>query len=490
MISPRDLAYQIDPVCWAKSLGFQAKPWQTDFLRAPLGASIAVLASRQCGKTTTAAWAVAHHAFFNSASLSVIAAPTQPQSAEALRKVKADLIQAGCKLKVDNVHRIELDNGARVLALPGDDDNIRGLTVDGWIVVDEAARVTDDLIAALRPMRAQRPNARLAMISTANTLSDPFWPIWSAENDDWVKIQATAEKETYAPGYLERERQNLGEAAFNREYLGIPSGGAASPFTWELYEAAISKRRPTTQPCGPASAQANAFDPDDPSTWGSFRPLIMAHDVGRSRDRSTAVVGGLCPHYGFVRDGTLGFGEYHELPQNRFGHARADALAAVDRRWHQDALIFADLTFDPTYAEVLAERFGPRAFGLQIGRQGDGMGWETRPLANDRGIIVYKIGRSNLLELFHTQLVDGLVRFVDGPAARKAYTQLANLVHEFRDTGTVYSCPPGQHDDLAISCAIVNWAARHPHAPCWYNQVFEDRRPRRQRVEMPPAAWT
>ena len=38
-----------------------------------------------------------------------------------------------------------------MLALPGSDDSIRGLTVDGWIVADEAARLTDDLISALAP---------------------------------------------------------------------------------------------------------------------------------------------------------------------------------------------------------------------------------------------------------------------------------------------------------------------------------------------------
>ena len=34
-------------------------------------------------------------------------------------------------------------NGSRVLALPGSDDSIRGLTVDGWIVADEAARLAE-----------------------------------------------------------------------------------------------------------------------------------------------------------------------------------------------------------------------------------------------------------------------------------------------------------------------------------------------------------
>jgi hypothetical protein len=241
-----------------------------------------------------------------------------------------------------------------------------------------------------------------------------------------------------------------------------------------------------------AARRDTDFDPNDPNTWGSFRPLIIAHDVGRSRDRSTAVVGGGCAQYGFGPSGLTGFGEHSELPQGLFGYARADALAAVDYRWHQDGLVFADLSFDPTYAEMLAERFGPRAFGLQIGRHGDGLDFELRPLSNGRGIIVYKIGRTTLFELLHTQLVHGLVRFVDGPDARKAYQQLASLVLELRDSGTVYSCPPGQHDDLAISCAIVNWATNHPHLHDWYNQAFEDRiaaQSRRQQAAMRPGPW-
>ena len=36
------------------------------------------------------------------------------------------------------------------------------------------------------------------------------------------------------------------------------------------------------------------FDRDDPNL-ALFRPLIIAHDVGHSRDRSTAVVGGNSP---------------------------------------------------------------------------------------------------------------------------------------------------------------------------------------------------
>ena len=96
------------------------------------------------------------------------------------------------------------------------------------------------------------------------------------------------------------------------------------------------------------------FNRDDPNTWPCFRPLIMAHDVGRSRDRSTAVIGGNCP----VGPRLLGIKELEELPEGLYGSARASALAAVDRRYNNNALIVADLSNDATYAETLFDTFG------------------------------------------------------------------------------------------------------------------------------------
>src|SRR5262249_35810377 len=108
-------------------------------LRAQRGASILALTARQVGKTTTAAWAIAHAMVFSPGSLSVIACPAQRQSAEAVRRVRDILLKVGAKLVSNNVYALELDNGSRVLALPGSDDSIRGLTVDAWIVGRVAA---------------------------------------------------------------------------------------------------------------------------------------------------------------------------------------------------------------------------------------------------------------------------------------------------------------------------------------------------------------
>jgi hypothetical protein len=216
------------------------------------------------------------------------------------------------------------------------------------------------------------------------------------------------------------------------------------------------------------------FNRDDPNTWPSFWPLIIAHDVGRSRDRSTAVIGGNSP----FQPRLLGIRELEELPQKLYGSPRASALATIDRRYNCNALIVADLSNDATYAEALLETFGPRVIGLHIGPHGDGMKFERRPVKN-ASMLIYPIGRTYLLELFHAELQADQVRFVDGPMSQRAYEQLNGLETEMRESGIIYSCPPGQHDDLGISCAMLAWAARHPHLREWVGTALSARRPRR-----------
>ena len=113
----REIAYRVDPVLWVREvLGVTPTPWQETLLRSPRGASILALTARQVGKTTTAAWAIAHCMLFSPGSLSVTGCPAQRQSAEAVRRVKVFLIKAGANLESDNVYGLELQNGSRVLA--------------------------------------------------------------------------------------------------------------------------------------------------------------------------------------------------------------------------------------------------------------------------------------------------------------------------------------------------------------------------------------
>jgi hypothetical protein len=194
-----------------------------------------------------------------------------------VRKVHGHLVKVGAELRVDNVYGIELKNGSRVLALPGSDDSIRGLTVDGWIVADEAARLPVDLISALRPMRARRPQARFVMLSTAWSRTDPFWTAWADDDPSWLRLRATAEVSgLFQPEFLEQERRALGEQAFSREYLGVPTGAQASPFGWDLYERATQVRVPLVPP---GAAFMPAHEPSVPLV-NPFREL-STHGVVR-----------------------------------------------------------------------------------------------------------------------------------------------------------------------------------------------------------------
>jgi Terminase large subunit, T4likevirus-type, N-terminal len=466
----REIAYKLDPVLWAREvLGMSPRPWQEQFLRVPHGQNVLVLTARQVGKTTVAACAMAHTAIYEPGSLSVVACPAQRQSAEPIRKVKEMVLKAGATLITDNKYGIELANGSRVLALPSSDESIRGLTVDGWIVADEAAYLTEDVIAALRPMRAQRPGARYVMLSTANTRTDPFWSAWETGGQSWMRIQVTVDVDAslYSQDYLDQERRALGNDRYKREFLGIPTGGQVSPFTWELFERATKT-------------------PVHPNSWELLKPTLIAHDVGHTKDRSTAVIGGtsyFAPELRLIK-------ELHELPQGLFGSARAEALSRIDRLYDNKTLIFADVSYDPTYAESLLDRFGPeRVIGLRITNSGDGMTPELRPVSKNRAIRIYPVGRSYLFDLLHRELHDNKVRFLDGPASRRAYEQLMALEMEYGQNGTVYKCHSGRHDDLAISCAMLVWAAQHPHLSRWCRPL-EPQPPQNRRPAPTAAGWT
>jgi hypothetical protein len=185
----------------------------------------------------------------------------------------------------------------------------------------------------------------------------------------------------------------------------------------------------------------------------------------------------------------IGIQQAHELPQGSYGSARASELATIDRYHDSEALIVADLSNDPTYAEVLYETFGPRVVGLQISRHGNGMTFERRQVKHS-AMLVYTVGRSHLLELFHSLLQSGQVRIVDGPTTRRAYEQLMGLETEMRESGIVYRCPPGQHDDLGLSCAMLVWAARHPHLRGWIQITETAGRPRTPGPKISWQAWT
>ena len=211
--------------------------------------------------------------------------------------------------------------------------------------------------------------------------------------------------------------------------------------------------------------------PIDPRSCPIKIPII-AHDVGRTNDRSTAVVGGHCPPF-FGQQ--LLVQEIHELPLGIYGTDLANELAKIGQQHNRNCLIVADLSNDATYGEILFDTFGRRVIGVQIGRSGDGTTCQHRRV-KDGAIPVYNVGRTFLFDLLLAEFHNQHIRMSDSPQAKRAYEQLAALEPEQRESGIVYNCPAAQHDDLAISLAILAFAARHLHLNDWQQPIFNAHR--------------
>ena len=73
---------------------------------------------------------------------------------------------------------MELINGSRIEALPGTEKTIRGFSGVDLLIVDEAARVADELYYAVRPMLAVS-GGRLMMLSTPFGKRGVFYEEWT-----------------------------------------------------------------------------------------------------------------------------------------------------------------------------------------------------------------------------------------------------------------------------------------------------------------------
>jgi hypothetical protein len=95
-----------------------------------------------------------------------------------------------------------------------------------------------------------------------------------------------------------------------------------------------------------------------------------------------------------------------------------------------------------------------------------------------------------LIERNLAELERGEIKIVNNAISRLACQQLADLVVEDGDSGRIYKCASGRHDDLGISCAIVAWAARHPHLEAWVRTASYERKPRKPRQTFGWGAFT
>lgn len=209
--SPEQLAFR---------LGIELDLWQRGFLRSD-ARQILLNASRQAGKSTLSAVIGLHEALTVPGALILIVSPTERQSKLLFRKLMTYFRQLGepVPATIENKLSLELVNGSEVHALPGAEGTIRGFSAVTLLLIDEASRVDDALLIAVRPMLAVS-GGRLIALSTPFGRRGWFFESWVNGGGDWQRIEVKAtDVPRISPTFLEAERRAMPDMFFRSEYL-------------------------------------------------------------------------------------------------------------------------------------------------------------------------------------------------------------------------------------------------------------------------------
>lgn len=187
-----------------------------------------VLASRQCGKSTSFEIFVCWYILFNKDKKVGILANKAEQSKDLLRKIKQAYellpkwLQQG--VKVWNAGSIQLENGCSVIASSTSSTAIRGRSIS-LLIIDEMAfvprNIWEDFYSSVYPTISSGKSSKVIFVSTPNGLNH-FYQFWNDSEMvlnhftntrvDWWQVPGRDEK------WKEETIANIGLVRFNQEY--------------------------------------------------------------------------------------------------------------------------------------------------------------------------------------------------------------------------------------------------------------------------------
>ncbi len=236
-----DLAGALDPVLMSRRAGINPDDWQQRVLRSG-SRRLLLNAARQSGKSTTVATLALHTALYEPKALVLIVSPSERQSGETFRKIVHTYRALGRPVAPtsEGALHLELANGSRVLALPGREETIRSFSGVRLLILDEAARIGDELYRTVRPFLAVS-GGRLVALSTPWGKRGWWHMEWTEGGPTWERYEIPAAMCPRIPAaFLEEERASLGPLWFAAEYCCKFTETTAQLFSYDLVHGAIT----------------------------------------------------------------------------------------------------------------------------------------------------------------------------------------------------------------------------------------------------------
>lgn len=184
-----------------------------------------VKSKRQVGKSCLAALLLIEYGL-KEKCISVVVEPTQAQSRRLFKQIY-DMMQPTGLVKSANSQLLtmEFSNGSEILFKSAEQrDALRGFTVSGILVIDEAAFIPDPIFEILYPT-CDANNAPILVISTPLFCSGEFYNLYTRgmNGDKHTKSYNWSEYDTskyLSKEKLEHYRETISSLKFKSEYLG------------------------------------------------------------------------------------------------------------------------------------------------------------------------------------------------------------------------------------------------------------------------------
>jgi hypothetical protein len=238
-----DFARALDPSLIARDVGLdQLDEWQAKLINDP-PKRLLCCCGRQVGKSAAAAVCALNAVIYQAPATVVLISPSLRRSVELYRTFHAMYARLPGRpaAHYETLSRLELENGSRIISLPGSEKTVRGLASVDLIVIDEASRVDDELLAATRPMLAVSSGGLFALTTPAGKRGW-FYEQWT-RGAGWSRISIKSnECPRIDPAFLEEERETLGPLLFGQEYLCEFHDEETAAFQVELVMAALTDR--------------------------------------------------------------------------------------------------------------------------------------------------------------------------------------------------------------------------------------------------------
>jgi hypothetical protein len=242
-----DLRLALDRVGFWREAGIgEPLPWQERALTSEAPMQLYNCA-RQSGKSQVAAALAVHKVLYTPETLVLMVSRTLDHSGELFKRALKLYRDVGRPVQAtsETALSLALENGSRIVARPGASDvSVRGYTAD-LLLVDEAARVSNDLYVSATPVLA-RTGGRIVALSSPFGSRGWFYEEWRSE-EGWDRYRITADdlpEDWYKPDkatFLSREKRRLGEWWYRQEYFAEFLDAQTQGFRREDIEAAFSE---------------------------------------------------------------------------------------------------------------------------------------------------------------------------------------------------------------------------------------------------------